>query len=131
MVDPAADKTPVILVVEDYKPNTLVVTFILEKNGYRYDLAQHGREAVEKCQSNKYDLILMDIQMPIMDGVTATQILRNEEKIGNKSRTSIIGVTAFALRGDREKFLDAGMDDYISKPFQPHELEQKIKEYLA
>lgn len=117
---------PLVLLVEDYPANVLVATSLLEGLGYRYELAQNGQEAIEKVEKSRYDLVLMDVQMPVIDGFTATRRIREREQRENVARTPIIGITAHALAGDREKCLDAGMDDYISKPFDIGELEEKV-----
>jgi CheY-like chemotaxis protein len=97
---------------------------MLEKLGYRADIAANGREVLEAVGRQPYDLILMDVQMPEMDGVTATQqILAG---YGAETRPCIIAMTANALAGDRERFLAAGMDDYLSKPVKLDELTAKL-----
>ena len=121
---------PLILLVEDYKPNVLVAGTLLEKLGYRYQVAQNGREAIHKVSNNRFDMILMDVQMPDMDGYSATKAIRANEKNANAKPIPIIGITAHALSGDKEKCLAAGMNDYISKPFNPDELKNKISALL-
>jgi PAS domain S-box-containing protein len=122
--------TPVkILLVEDYWANVLVATAILDNLGYRYEVAENGLEAVRKYTSEEFQAVLMDVQMPDMDGIAATHSIREWEQKRGTNHTPIIGMTAHALKGDRERCLSAGMDDYISKPFQPIELEQKLKHY--
>ncbi len=120
-----------ILLVEDYEANILVATTILESFGYAYEIAHNGREALEKLGRQAFDLVLMDVQMPEMDGFMATQRIRDQERGGNKPPIPIIGMTAHALQGDREKCIAAGMDDYIPKPFQPYEVKEKIQQYLS
>jgi len=110
-----------ILTVEDNPTNQLFTQQILEKLGCRVIVAKNGQEAVSHCKKNTFDLILMDGQMPIMDGFEATQIIRKQEALQNK-HTPIIALTAHALANDRKRFLDAGMDDYLSKPFTPGQL---------
>lgn len=105
-----------ILVVEDDKINQIVITRRLKEQGYTYDVANNGVEALSFHESKCYDVILMDIQMPVMDGIEATKRIRLRE--GQNRHTSIIAVTAFALMGDRERFLSFGMDEYISKPIK-------------
>jgi CheY-like chemotaxis protein len=94
----------------------------LEKAGHKVDLAENGKIAIEMYQKNIYDLILMDIQMPIMDGIEATKNIRKLEKENNRSAIKIMAVTAFALERDKEQCLNAGMDEFLSKPFKPNEL---------
>ncbi len=105
-----------ILLTEDNLINQKVATRILQKLGYQADIASNGREAVTASQQNPYDVILMDIQMPEMDGIEATRQIH--EHIPPGKRPYIIAMTAHALQGDREHYLDSGMDDYISKPVQ-------------
>jgi PAS domain S-box-containing protein len=107
-----------ILLVEDDKVNQLVLSRMLMMKGYRVDIASNGLEALAAFDNVKYDLILMDIQMPVMDGVEATIRIRKKEKEENKNRTPIVVLTAYALQGDKEKYLSFGMDEYISKPIQ-------------
>ncbi|MBC7958363.1 MAG: response regulator, partial [Vallitaleaceae bacterium] len=103
-----------VLIVEDDKVNQLVITRMLVEHMCSYDLAVNGKEAVDLHEKNSYDLILMDIQMPVMDGLQATTIIRKKE--GNSRHTPIIALTAFALVGDRERFIASGMDEYLAKP---------------
>ncbi len=103
-----------ILLVEDNRVNQQVALSMLKKWGHRIDIAWNGLEALEAVKRQHYDLVLMDIQMPEMDGVTATQKIRQLE--GNCASVPIVAVTANAMQGDRERFLAAGMDDYIAKP---------------
>lgn len=126
---PPAKTTPLtrILLVEDYPPNVLVAGTFLEQLGYPYDVAANGREALEKTAYQKYDAILMDVQMQDMNGYEATTLIREREKRRGLPETYIIGVTAHALLGDREHCLAAGMNDYISKPFRLDELRRKLE----
>jgi CheY-like chemotaxis protein len=119
-----------VLLVEDYKPNVLVATHMIEGLGYVCDTAVNGEEALEKIRASrdKYSAVLMDIQMPDMDGFEATKIIREEEKAKNLVHLPIIAMTAYAMQGDKERCLAAGMDRYISKPFQPKELETILRE---
>ncbi len=106
-----------ILLVEDNPINQKMAATMLKKAGYRVDTANNGKLAVEAFDKNRYDLIFMDIQMPEMDGFEATKIIR--EKEGNNQHNIIIAMTAHAMKGDREQCLEAGMDDYITKPIDP------------
>jgi PAS domain S-box-containing protein len=106
-----------VLLTEDDKVNQMVIARILKERGYHIDTACNGLEAVEKCEKNSYDVILMDIQMPVMDGIEAVKRIRKKDK-----RTPIIAITAFALKGDRERFLAQGMNEYVSKPLKIEEL---------
>ena len=111
-----------VLLVEDNFLNQKVVIATLEKAGHRVELAENGKIAFELFCKNDYDLILMDIQMPIMDGIEATKSIRAYEKENNLKAITIMAVTAFALERDREQCLKAGMDDFLAKPFKPNEL---------
>ncbi len=103
-----------VLVVEDNLVNQKVATSILEKLGIKVELAPTGHEAVEKCQRHRFDMILMDCQLPGMNGLEATAQIRAQEADGQ--HVPIVAMTANAMKGDREKCLEAGMDDYLSKP---------------
>ena len=91
------------------------------------DTANDGKEAVEKLSHNNYDLVLMDIQMPEMDGIEATTIIRKKEKQENAKMIPIIALTAYAMKGDKERFLKAGMNSYISKPIKQNQLMETIE----
>jgi PAS domain S-box-containing protein len=136
-----------ILLAEDNITNQQVALGILNKLGLRADAVANGAEAVTAVHTLPYDLILMDVQMPVMDGLEATKIIRNYElEITNRAQPGdftspfvirnssfvipIIAMTAHAMQGDREKFLDAGMTDYISKPVSPQELVDRLKKWL-
>jgi CheY-like chemotaxis protein len=100
-------------VAEDNPSNQKVLVEMLKRLGYRPDAVADGREVVQAFERQDYDLVLMDIKMPEMDRITATQVIR---KLRPENGPKIIAITAFALEGDREKCLEAGMDDYIAKP---------------
>ena len=118
-----------ILVVDDGSVNQRVIGFMLKKmNLEGHDSAWNGREAVEKVEAERYDLIFMDCQMPEMDGFDATRAIRRLE--GEARRTPIIAMTANAMTGDRERCLDAGMDDYLSKPVRPEDVRDMISKHL-
>jgi PAS domain S-box-containing protein len=106
-----------VLVVDDYPMNQLVATAIVEQLGYQVDGANNGAEALAAVQSTRYDVILMDCLMPVMDGYQATRRIRRLE--GPCRHTPIVALTASSNTGDREKCLAAGMNDYVSKPFVP------------
>ncbi len=114
-----------ILIAEDNVINQKLALRILNKLGYNADIANNGREAIEDLKKKNYDLILMDIQMPEMDGFEATRVIC--EKWSKKKRPRIIAMTANAMEGDREKCLQAGMDEYISKPIQIDDLILELK----
>ena len=118
-----------ILLVDDHEPNILVASHMLEGMGYTdIDVASTGTEAIEKAQNDIYDLILMDLQMPNVDGITATQQIRAYERDKGQNPMRIVGITAHALADDRRKCLDAGMDDYLAKPFSVEDMKRILKE---
>ena len=119
-----------ILVVEDDPVNQLVVSRILMDKGYSVNTACNGVEALEAYKRKHYDIILMDIQMPEMDGVEATKKIREIESAGDKKHTRIIALTAYALQGDRDKFLAIGMDEYVPKPIKMDELFYTIEKVM-
>lgn len=119
-----------VLLVEDNLINQKIVLLSLKKAVKNVDVANNGKEALDKFGSVKYDIILMDIQMPVMNGIVTTKKIRNIEK-STSSHTPIIAITANALLGDKEECLAAGMDDYISKPFQIETLINKMKVHLS
>ena len=115
-----------ILVVEDNAVNQKMVLRMLEKFGYAAELAENGLEAVEISQTQPFDLVLMDVQMPIMDGLEATRVIRKRNRALPRF---IVALTASTLKGDRERCLQSGMDDFLSKPFRKNELEQLLLNY--
>jgi len=114
-----------ILLVEDNKVNQMLAVSLLRKRGYDVTVADNGREAVDLVLGQDFDVVLMDIQMPVMDGFEATAAIRSWE-VEEGKRLPIIAVTAHAMEGDRQRCLDAGMDDYVSKPIEAQELEAAI-----
>jgi CheY-like chemotaxis protein/HPt (histidine-containing phosphotransfer) domain-containing protein/two-component sensor histidine kinase len=110
-----------ILIVEDNPVNQKVAETMLEKRGHRVFVASNGREALETLDKEHIDVILMDVQMPEMDGFEATELIRDREK-GNGGHIPIVAMTAHAMKGDRERCLAAGMDSYISKPIRAEQL---------
>lgn len=119
-----------VLLVEDNLINQKIIQLSLKKIVKTIDVANNGKEALDKFGSNKYDLILMDIQMPVMDGIVATRKIREIES-STGTYTPIIAITANALSGDKEVCIAAGMNDYIAKPFQIEVLIQKMSTLLA
>ena len=116
-----------VLLVEDLPENQILMASLLEQRGHSVVLASNGKEAVRLFEAEPYDLVLMDLQMPAMGGLEATvQIRRLERSRGKGARTPVIGVTAYAMKGDRERCLSVGMDDYISKPIHREELFEAI-----
>jgi CheY-like chemotaxis protein len=122
-----------ILLVEDNTINQKVAKIMLKKLGHTVEIADNGKEAVEAFMRQSFDLILMDIQMPVMNGIEATEKIREQEAKKNdaRSRTPIIALTANALKGDRKRFLAAGMDDYISKPIKKMIFSNVIAKYIS
>ena len=123
-----------VLVVEDNKLNQKVLVKILEKMGCRTEVAENGREALAVMklvqpleERPRFDIILMDIQMPVMDGLKTTAMIRAQE--GDERRTPIVAITAHAMKGDREKFLEEGMDGYLSKPVRREDIRSALKLY--
>jgi PAS domain S-box-containing protein len=127
-----------ILLVEDNLTNREVAKGMLKKLGLKADSATNGAEAIKALKANPYDLVLMDIQMPVMDGIEATRQIRNAEAeipkqdLGAlRNDVTIIAMTAHAMKGDRERFLEAGMNDYLSKPISSKVLADKLEKWLA
>ena len=118
-----------ILLAEDNLVNQKIALRLLEKAGLSADLAKNGREAVDAVRKSNYDLILMDCQMPEMDGFEATSAIRKLEE-ATRRHTPIVALTANAMTGDRERCLDCGMDDYVSKPFDVKALQRLITQWL-
>lgn len=129
-ITPAIDlENANVLLVEDNLINQKIVILSLKKLVKNIEIANNGKEALDKFGTSKYDIILMDIQMPIMNGIVTTKKIREIESSTN-SHTPVIAITANALLGDKEECLSAGMDDYISKPFQIEILIQKMRTLL-
>ncbi|MFT7465161.1 MAG: two-component system sensor histidine kinase/response regulator [Pseudohongiellaceae bacterium] len=116
-----------VLIVDDNAVNRKLATILVGRLGYRTDLAADGREAVAACKTGPYAAVLMDCQMPVMDGYEATAAIRSSEAV--KHRVPIIAMTANAMKGDREKVLAAGMDDYVSKPVDPQLLAEALQRW--
>ncbi|GCD10096.1 ATP-binding protein [Clostridium tagluense] len=118
-----------VLLVEDDKINRRITEIILKKKNLKVLIAENGKDAIELYDKFEFSLIIMDINMPIMDGYTATLLIREKELLLGK-HTPIIAMTAYALSSDRDKFILAGMDDYISKPVNFRELSSKIDKWI-
>lgn len=107
-----------VLLAEDERVNRISVERLLQKAGHTVTLAEDGEQAIARLRDNEFDIILMDIQMPKMDGITATKAIRADKSLGERANVPIIALTAHAMKGDREEFLAAGMNDYIAKPVE-------------
>jgi len=116
-----------ILVAEDNPVNQKVVVKQLMSLGYQAEVVNNGQEAVDRLKEHEYDVVLMDCQMPIMDGYRATQEIRSFE--GERKRTTIIAITANAMPEDRQRCMDSGMDDYMSKPASREDLRKKVEQW--
>ncbi|MBT8211802.1 MAG: response regulator, partial [Acidimicrobiia bacterium] len=116
-----------VLVVDDSAVNQRITFLMLDRLGCRVDTAANGLEAIEAVRAVPYDIVLMDVQMPTMDGLEATRQIRSAERSGE--HIPIVAMTAFAMRGDRERCLEAGMDDYLAKPVSPEDLEVKMTKW--
>ncbi len=120
-----------ILVAEDNQVNRLVALATLARLGFETDTAENGRKALAALENNHYDLVLMDMQMPEMDGIEATRRIREREKsAGDACRLPVIALTANSIEDERERCLAAGMDDYLSKPFSLADLQGTILPWL-
>ncbi|WP_170067508.1 PAS domain-containing hybrid sensor histidine kinase/response regulator [Neolewinella xylanilytica] len=120
-----------VLLVEDFEPNAIITSRYLRVFGYPYEIVTNGLQAVEKVRTNAHRVVLMDIQMPELDGYEATRRIRAHERANGLRRIPIIAMTANALSGDRDHCLEAGMDDYLAKPFSSAELREKLGKYLG
>jgi two-component system, sensor histidine kinase and response regulator len=118
-----------ILVAEDNLINQKLINKLLLNRGYNTLVVEDGQKAVEALQNKSFDLILMDIQMPIMDGYQATEYIRSVEKLTGQ-HIPIIAVTAFAMESDKKKCYELGMDDFLAKPFNKHDFYDVIERHL-
>ncbi len=122
-----AERKPLsILVAEDNPSNQRVLVEMLKRMGYRPDAVADGKEVLQALELRSYDLVLMDVRMPEMDGITATKVIR---KLWPKNRPKVVAITAYAMPGDQRMCLEAGMDDYLSKPVQKKDLEAVLIKY--
>jgi two-component system, sensor histidine kinase and response regulator len=120
-----------LLVAEDNPVNQLVIQGMLDKRGYEYDVVGDGREVLAKLEAGEYVAALMDVQMPELDGFETTMRIRERETESGAERLPIVAMTASAMEGDRERCLAAGMDDYLSKPLRPEQLDAVLDRWLA
>jgi two-component system sensor histidine kinase/response regulator len=119
-----------VLLVEDNRVNQVVASTLLERHGHEVVVADNGRVALDALDEAEFDVVLMDVQMPEMDGYAATAAIRQREE-GTGRHLPIVALTANALQGDRERCLQAGMDGYVSKPFHVHSLLREMARALA
>ena len=119
-----------ILLAEDNAVNQKLATRLLEKRGHQVALAANGRQALSALEKTGFDLVLMDVQMPEMDGLEATRLLREREQ-GTGRHQPIVAMTALVMKGDRERCIEAGMDGYLSKPIRPQELDEVLDSYVT
>ena len=119
-----------ILVAEDNFVNQRLVKELLRRQGYKVDIVDNGLKLFEAMEKSKYDVILMDVQMPVMDGLEATSIIREIER-DTGGHIPIIGITAYSMKADRDKCIEAGMDDYLAKPFSKEEFYKKIERFAS
>ncbi|MCB0337305.1 MAG: response regulator, partial [Bdellovibrionales bacterium] len=125
-VEPSEREMLKVLVVEDNKVNQMILQKILESWGQSVELADSGVEALERCKAQDFDIILMDIQMPEMDGLEATRRIREFQRGKGKPYVPVIAVTANAFSEEKERYKEAGMDGYVSKPLSKKELNDEI-----
>jgi two-component system sensor histidine kinase/response regulator len=119
-----------ILLVEDDCVNQQVAQKLLENLGYGVDIASNGQEAIIALSSTRYDLVLMDQQMPVLDGISTTALIRSQKSTVLDSQVCIIAMTAETVAGDKERFLSAGMNDFIAKPIRSKNLQRVISRQL-
>jgi CheY-like chemotaxis protein len=120
-----------ILVAEDEPVNQQVIGKLLGMAGYSYDIAENGAKAVELFRQKEYQAAFFDVQMPVMDGLAATQEIRQIEFREGRKRLPIIAVTARAMFGDKERILEAQLDDYIAKPYNLNDVVEALNKYVA
>ena len=119
-----------ILVAEDEPVNQQVIGKLLGMAGFSYDIAENGQKAVELFKQKIYDAALFDVQMPVMDGIAATQEIRELEQKEKRKRLPIIAVTARAMFGDKERILENKLDDYIAKPYNLNDVVETLNKYI-
>jgi len=123
-------KTLQILVAEDNLVNQMLMVRMLEKRGHHVDLASNGRQALSALEKGTYDLVLMDVQMPEMDGLEATILIRKRERFTG-GHLPVVAMTALVMKGDRERCMEAGMDGYLTKPIRPRELDDVLERFQS
>jgi CheY-like chemotaxis protein len=120
-----------ILLAEDEPSSSFPTTKLLEKAGHTVTLAENGQQALDLLAAQDFDVILMDVQMPVLNGVEATKAIRESTTLGAKKDIPIIALTAYAMLGDREKFLEAGMNDYLAKPVKKEDLARVLERVVS
>jgi CheY-like chemotaxis protein len=118
-----------LLLAEDNAVNQRLAVRLLEKRGHHVVVAGNGAEALAAMEKHEFDLVFMDVQMPEMDGLEATAVIREKEKTTGK-HVRIIALTAHAMKGDREKCITGGMDGYLTKPIRPQELDDVLEDFI-
>jgi CheY-like chemotaxis protein len=131
MIQTIIDSAARILLVEDNEINQKLALNILSRNGCQTTVANHGGEALQALETDDYDCVLMDVQMPEMDGFEATKRIRDRTSSVKNPEIPIIAMTAHAMKGDMERCRQAGMNDYLAKPIDPQELIEKIARWIA
>jgi CheY-like chemotaxis protein len=126
----AGDRVISVLLVEDHEINRKLASIMLGRMGYRYQVAHDGQQALAHLAQQRFDVVLMDVMMPVMDGLAALRLLREKEQLGC-ARTPVLMVTAHAMTGDKERFLAAGADGYVSKPMSQTALQKEIMRVTA
>jgi two-component system, chemotaxis family, sensor kinase Cph1 len=119
-----------VLLVEDYEGNIVVIMYQLQEEGYDVMIAKNGKEAIQMLEKDNFDIVIMDVRMPVMDGLTATRIIKEKQKNGDLPHIPVLGMTANVMKKDRDECLASGMDDYISKPLDFSELFKKISKLI-
>ena len=119
-----------VLLVEDNEVNRMVAEHMLSAAGVAVSCAANGEEALQQLATGRFDCVLMDVQMPVMDGLEAVRRYREHERINHSGHLPVIALTANALVGERERCIEAGMDDYLAKPFQRRKLLTLLARYL-
>ena len=118
-----------VLLAEDNTVNQRLASRLLEKRGHRVTVASNGQEALNLLERTPYDLVLMDVQMPLLDGLEATKLIRQREK-ATGAHQPVVALTAHAVKGDEERCREAGMDGYLAKPIRPQELDAVLETYM-
>jgi two-component system sensor histidine kinase EvgS len=130
-VAPPTSRRLRVLLVEDSHINQMTLRLMVEQEGHQVAVAENGRVALQMLEQDKFDLVLMDVQMPEMDGLRATRLIRQESKGRWNPRIPVVVISAYAMVGDRERFLGSGADDYLAKPFMLSDLRAVLTRYGA